>query len=107
MNEYHKEELKRLLSDSLRERPDSYVIKELFRQFPTPTELMDVSEQQLITIKGIGMGKARQILALLKLAKALTAPSFDQYTIRSPKDVYDLLEPDFRYQTKEHLHAYS
>lgn len=103
MNENHKEEFKQLLSDSLRERPNSYLIQEILQKFPTPTELMDVSEQQLITIKGIGMGKARQITALLKLAKALTTPSFDQYTIRNPKDVYDLLAPDFRYQTKEHF----
>ncbi|MET3290923.1 UNVERIFIED_CONTAM: DNA repair protein RadC [Brevibacillus sp. OAP136] len=103
MNEYRKEELKRLLSESLRERQDSYVIQELFHQFPTTTELLDVSEQQLVTIKGIGLGKARQITALLKLAKALTTPTYDQFTIRTPKDVYDLLEAEFRYQTKEHF----
>lgn len=103
MNDYRKEELKRLLSESLRERQDSYVIQELFQQFPTITELMDVSEPQLMTIKGIGLGKARQISALLKLAKALTIPAHDQFTIRTPKDVFDLLEPEFRYQTKEHF----
>lgn len=103
MHEYHKQELKKLISECLRERQDSYVIQELFQQFPTPTELMDVSEQQLVTIKGIGMGKARQIIVLLKLAKALTIPPHDQYTVRSPKDVFDLLEPDFRYETKEHF----
>jgi DNA repair protein RadC len=64
---------------------------------------MDVSEQQLVTIKGIGLGKARQITAMLKLAKALTIPAHDPFIIRSPKDVFDLLEPDFRYQTKEHF----
>lgn len=103
MNEFHKEELTRLLSESLRERQDSYVIQELFQQFQTPSELMDVSEQQLMTIKGIGIGKARQITSLLKLAKALTIPVHNQFTIRTPKDVFDLLEPEVRYQTKEHF----
>lgn len=103
MNEYRKEELKKLISESLRERQDSYVIQELFEQFPTITELMDVSEQQLMSIKGIGAGKTRQILAMLNLAKALTVPSYDQFTIRTPKDVFDFLEPELRYQTKEHF----
>lgn len=103
MNQYRNEELKKLISESLRERQDSYVIQELFQQFPTTTELMDASEQQLVSIKGIGFGKARQITAMLKLAKTLTIPSHDPHIIRSPKDVFDLLEPDFRYQTKEHF----
>jgi DNA repair protein RadC len=55
----------------LRERPDSYPIQQLFDQFPTTVELMDVSEQ-LMSIKGIGMGKARQLTAMLKLARTLT-----------------------------------
>lgn len=103
MNDYRKSVLKRLLSESLRERQDSYVIQELFEQFPTIPELMDVSEQQLMSIKGIGVGKTRQIIALLKLAKALTIPTHDQVSIRTPKDVFDFLEPELRYQTKEHF----
>ncbi|WP_424768328.1 RadC family protein [Paenibacillus sp. sgz302251] len=103
MNQYHKEELKRLISESLREKQDSYVIQELFHQFPTTTELLDVSEQQLITIKGIGSSKARQITSMLQLAKALAVPAQANYTIRKPKDVFDLLEPDLRHFTKEHF----
>jgi DNA repair protein RadC len=61
---------------------------------------MEVSEQQLMSIKGIGMGKARQLIAMLKLAKALTVPNEDQFNIRNPKDAFDLLEPDFRHSTK-------
>jgi len=103
MNDYQNEELKRLISESLRERPDSYLIQQLFERFKTKTELMDVSEQQLIAIKGIGESKARQITALLKLATTLTIPTQDKPIIRSPKDAFELLEPDFRYLNKEHF----
>ncbi|EAO7496475.1 hypothetical protein AKL48_25435, partial [Salmonella enterica] len=103
MNVHHKEELKKLVSESLKESQDSYFIQELFHQFPTPTELMDVTEQQLRSIKGIGVQKAKQITALFKLAKVFTIPELDQYTVRSPKDVFSLLEPELRYQTKEHF----
>ncbi|MEC0373566.1 RadC family protein [Paenibacillus chibensis] len=103
MEKYRNEELKRLVSESLRERPNSYIIQQLFDQFPTTAELMDVSEQQLISIKGISMGKARQLTAMLKLAKTLTVPTYEQTTIRNPKDAFALLEPDFRFLTKEHF----
>ncbi|OUS76587.1 hypothetical protein B1748_10835 [Paenibacillus sp. MY03] len=103
MNNYRNEELKRLISESLRERPDSYLIQQLFEQFPTTTELMNVSEQQLIRIKGIGLCKARQLTAVLKLTNALTIPAQNRSTIRSPKDVFDLLEPEFRHLNKEHF----
>lgn len=103
MNNYRNEDLKKLISESLRERQDSYIMQELFQQFPTTIELMEASEQQLVTIKGIGLVKAKQITAMLKLAKALTIPANDPRIIQSPKDVFNLLEPEFRYQTKEHF----
>ncbi|WP_261807726.1 JAB domain-containing protein [Paenibacillus sp. N3.4] len=103
MNDYHKEELKRLISESLRERPDSYLIQQLFERFPTKAELMDVSEQQLLSIKGVGESKMRQITALLKLATTLTIPTQGKPIIRCPKDAFELLEPDFRHLNKEHF----
>ncbi|MGR6544845.1 RadC family protein [Paenibacillus tundrae] len=103
MQEANKNDLRQLVSESLRERKDSYTIQELFKHFPTVKELLDVSEQQLVSIKGIGKGKARQITAMFKLAKALTLPNQDQHIIRSPKDVFNLLESDLRYEQKEHF----
>lgn len=103
MNSDQKDDFRKLISECLRERTDSYPIQQLLNQFPTTAELMDVTEQQLMSIKGIGMGKARQLTALLKLAKNLTIPTYEQTTIRSPKDAFDLLEPELRYATKEHF----
>ncbi|WP_353615568.1 hypothetical protein [Bacillus sp. FJAT-27264] len=59
MGQVKENDLRQLVSESLRESTDSYTIQELFQRFPTATELMDVSEQQLVSIKGIGKGKAR------------------------------------------------
>ncbi|WP_231884817.1 hypothetical protein [Paenibacillus elgii] len=87
MNLHHNENLKSLLSHSLREHQDSYPIQQLLEQFPTTIELLDVTEKKLTTVKGIGMSKARQITAMLKLAKALIVPNDQPYTISSPKDV--------------------
>lgn len=103
MNTQQNENLKSLLSQSLRERQDSYTIQRIFEQFPTTSELLDVTEQQLIEIKGIGMSKARQITAMLKLAKVLTVPNHEQYIIRSPSDVHSLLSSELSHLTKEHF----
>ncbi|WP_127506679.1 JAB domain-containing protein [Paenibacillus humicus] len=94
MNPNPQTEIIRLISESLK-------IQELFQQFPTTTELLEASEQQLTIIKGIGIGKARQITALLQLAKSLTLPTPDRVAIQCPKDVYDLLAPELRHSPKE------
>ncbi|OAX49897.1 RadC family protein [Paenibacillus sp. AD87] len=99
----HNEELKKLISVCLRENPESIPIQQLFKQYPTTTALMDVSEHQLVNIRGIGLNKARQLNAILKLAKMLTIPVCEQVSIRSPKDIFQLLEPDFKFLTKEHF----
>ena len=62
-------QLKYWLAHSIRENPGSYIIEEIFTRFPTPEELIDVTEQELISINGIGKTKAHQILAALKFAR--------------------------------------
>lgn len=99
----YSEEFKELLSICISEKSRSYSIQQLTNQFSTVQELMEATEQQLIKIKGIGKGKARQITAMLKLVKVLTSPKEENYALRSPKDVFNLLEPDFRYEQKEHF----
>lgn len=96
-------EIKSLLANSLREKPGSYIIEQIFTKFPTIEELIDVTEQELTSIKGIGQMKAQQILAALKLAQTLTVPAPPTYKIRTPEDVYKLVEPEFRYLKKEHF----
>jgi len=96
-------ELRTLLADSLREKPGSYIIDQIFTLCRTTEELIEVTEQELTSIKGIGQMKARQILAALKLAQTLAVTSPPSYKIRSPEDVYKLIEPDFRYLNKEHF----
>lgn len=103
MSEFIPCEIKLLLADSLSEGQGSYIIEELFSRFPTTVELFDVTEQELVKIKGVGKKKAHQIVAILKLAKILCSPLKQKKYVRSPKDVFDLLEPELRCQHKEHF----
>lgn len=94
-------DLKSLLAYSLREKPGSYIVEEIFQRFPTFADLVDVTEEELLAIEGIGKTRARQIVATLKLSQIISAPTPSVKTIRSPIDVYKLLEPDFRHLKQE------
>lgn len=98
---HHPIDLKSLLALSLREKPDSYVVEEIFHRFPTLADLVDATEQELLSIEGIGKSRARQILATLRLSQIISAPTPSIKTIRSPMDVYKLLEPEFRHLKQE------
>lgn len=103
MQTYHNHELKSLLTQSLCEKQGSYLVEEILTRFPVVSELVNVTEQELTKIKGIGIGKARQITAMLKLARAISIPAQIPYIIKSPKDVYDLLAPELKHLQKEHF----
>lgn len=91
-----------LLADTLREKPDGYLVNELFNRFPSIQELLDVTEEELLAIKGIGPVKAQQIIAALKLARMMPVPSTDSYIIRSPRDVFEHVK-DMQFLTQEHF----
>ncbi|SDN56661.1 DNA repair protein RadC [Paenibacillus sp. yr247] len=66
--------------------------------------LVDMSKDQLTQIKGIGDAKALQILAGIELGRRLAKSTLaDRVTIRSPKDIADLMSEDLRYLQKEHF----
>jgi len=95
--------LKSLLTDSLREKPGCYIIEEIFTIFPTTTELLQATVEELVSIKGIGTAKARQIISALRLAHTLSIPSHCSYTIRKPEDVYKPLSSELSHLQKEHF----
>lgn len=65
---------KQLLASTLRENANSYLINELIARYPNPVALVDVTEQELLNIKGIGVSKAKQIVAAVQLVREFTAP---------------------------------
>jgi DNA repair protein RadC len=66
--------------------------------------LVDMSKDQLTQIKGIGDAKALQIIAGIELGRRLAKSTHsERVTIRSPKDIADLMSEDLRYLQKEHF----
>lgn len=98
----NKNEFKGLLAGSIKEKEDGYVVSELFSRYPSVQELLDVTEDELLSIKGIGQVKAKQIISALMLARMNLSSAQERFTIRSPKDAYDYLR-DMEYLTQEHF----
>ncbi|BFT74939.1 MULTISPECIES: DNA repair protein RadC [Paenibacillus] len=66
--------------------------------------LVDMSKDQLTQIKGIGDAKALQILAGIELGRRIAKSTFaERITIRSPKDIANLMSEELRYLQKEHF----
>lgn len=100
MKTFDKLTFKQLLSTTIREKDDSYIVSEIFNRFLTIQELLDVTEEELLSIKGIGKVKAQQIIAALKLARLNPSTAEERFTIRSPQDAYDYLK-DMQYLNRE------
>lgn len=101
MNAYDLTSFQYLFAQTLSEKPNSYIIEQIFSKCPTISELMEITEQELLSIKGIGPRKAQQIIAALQLAKRLNVPTGSPFIIRSPKDAADYLMPELRYLQHE------
>lgn len=102
MKTFDKATFKLLLATTIREKEDGYVVSEIFNRYPSAQELLDITEEELMNIKGIGKVKANQIMAALKLARMNPCPIEERFTIRSPQDAYDYLK-DMQYLTQEHF----
>ncbi|MNW46170.1 hypothetical protein D3C74_234500 [compost metagenome] len=94
---------KTLVSNLIHESPDSYAVEQLISMFPTPKDLLEANEQELIALKGVGKVKARQIVAALRISRTLSLTSEPISQIKSPKDIYKLMAPAFTDLHKEHF----
>lgn len=100
MNTFDKFTFKILLAATIREKEDGYVVNEIFSRFPSIQELLEVTEEELMQIKGIGKVKAQQIISALKLARMNPTPIESRFAIRSPEDGYNYLK-DMQYLNRE------
>jgi DNA repair protein RadC len=99
-NQLDKMTFKFLFATTIREKDDSYIVSEIFSRFPSIQELLDVTEEELLAIKGIGKVKAQQIIAALKLARLNPSAAEERFAIRSPEDAFNYLK-DMQYLHRE------
>lgn len=101
-NIFDKVTFKLLLASTIRDKADGYVVNEIFARYPSVQELLDVTEEELLQINGIGKVKAKQILSALMLARMNPCPVESRVTIRSPEDAYNYLN-EMKYLSQEHF----
>lgn len=66
--------------------------------------LLNMDQNELISINGIGKAKAAEILALAEISKRFKSfKSGDEYKITTPKDAADLVMESMRFFKKEYL----
>lgn len=63
--------------------------------------LQEIPIKELMQIKGVGKVKAIQIRAICELAKRMSKPFNLNVTLKEPKDVYNLLIEELRYEKRE------
>ena len=95
--------MREILANCIREDVNGYVIEALVSEFPTMQDLMNASGDELKSIKGIGVVKAKQLKAILEFVRKAHAPDINKVIIRSPKDVYDLVRGDMEFLQVEHF----
>jgi DNA repair protein RadC len=79
-----------------------HLANRVIRQSGGLRELMTMTTDELMQIKGIGEAKALQIKAGLELARRISKASFgERVVIRTPEDVSMYLMEDLRYEQKE------
>jgi DNA repair protein RadC len=67
--------------------------------------LSNLSIQELMQIKGVGMAKACQVKALFELARRINGfPSTEKIKINHPKQVYNLFFPILRNEEQENVY---
>ena len=95
-NSFNRTTFKTLLSTSIREDENGYIVREIFTRYTSIQELLDVTEEELLNIKGIGKVKARQIIATLQLARLNPVVAEERFAVCSPDDAYNYLK-DMQY----------
>jgi DNA repair protein RadC len=76
----------------------------LLKECGSLRNLTDMTIEQLVSIKGIGIAKAMQIKAGIELGRRLSRSAMEEApVIRNPQDAANLLMEELRYLKKEHF----
>ena len=98
------EKMRELLAGCLRESANGYVVDTLIENYPNIGELMNATEKEISSIKGIGIVKAKQLKSILEFVRKVNTPDASKrIIIRSPKDVYELVRADMEFLEVEHF----
>lgn len=96
---------KELLQIVIDERSTDSIAEVLLDQYQTlPGVLMESSEEELISIKGLGLKKVQRLKAIQELSRRVYSRGNPEgFTIGKPEDIGTLMIPMMRFLKEEHL----
>ncbi|OBR68470.1 hypothetical protein A7K91_09725 [Paenibacillus oryzae] len=100
----HAELLAILLRTGTRKQSALHLASAVLKQCGTLRNLMDMSMEELTSIRGIGPAKAIQLRAGIELGRRLAkSGNCEVVTVRSPGDAAEYVMDELRYLKKEHF----
>ncbi|MBH5317158.1 DNA repair protein RadC [Paenibacillus sp. GSMTC-2017] len=100
----HAELLAILLRTGTQRQSAIHLAGSVLKQCGNLRNLMDMSMDELTSIRGIGPAKAIQLRAGIELGRRITKSRLgDVVTVRKPQDAADYVMEDLRYLKKEHF----
>lgn len=83
----------------------SQVSEGLIKEFSNLYSIVDAEENELLQIKGIGSKRAKQIKAIVELARRLYEVDWskDKLKVTGPDDVANIMMGEMRFLDKEHF----
>ncbi|MUT64524.1 DNA repair protein RadC [Paenibacillus sp. NEAU-GSW1] len=100
----HTELLAILLRTGTKQESAVHLAGKILKECGSLRNLVDMSMDELTSIKGIGPAKAVQLRAGIELGRRLTkSRNGEQTIVRKPQDAADFVMEDLRYLKKEHF----
>lgn len=94
-----------ILGRGIRGEPVMMIAQKLISQFGSLENIANASLEDLLEVKGLGLAKASQLKACFEISHRMNSPSSSSQKtiIKSPQDVYAMLQPKIGHFTKEHF----
>jgi len=83
------------------------VALELIKKYPTSSDILNLSIQQLMEIRGIGKAKAVEILSAIELGKRLYLNEFreEKVSLKTAEDIYKYMKYVFYQKKQEYFYC--
>lgn len=97
---FEKLEVRELFTLALREKEPA-AMDDLLKHYPSMYELADITVEEIQNVTGLSAAKARQLRAILELARRYALPPSKPNSIKCPADIAAMLMPDMAYLDRE------
>lgn len=97
-----------LLGTGTREKSVLTISNEIMNEFNSFTNISKLNRYELMSLDGIGVGKACIIMSVFEIFKRLDKEKFsDKIKLNTPKKIYEYMKDKYKYKDRENLYVLS